>query len=322
VSASFKLGVDFLISWQPYHYSATASLDIHASWWAFHTHAYAKLSIWGPPFGGYAKVHWTVISFEVEFGTLGWPYPKAVGFTEFCNNFLPQSSGITNIAPTIAVSKGQIEEHSLSTVPANTNDSLPLINPKHLEIRVDTVVPVMSLNKLALSGVNLGCAPMNVGTLDDADLSFSVIDKSGNDANHHFKVETFPKNVPQAMWGSQMSPSLDKGAMIEACGGITLSPAALPVMPEAESIKRKDCAYDIYPEKDFDQHVSAASPTPGLTVVAGKSVKEALHGTSNPQALKNRSSVLKVLSLSPEKTVLSESIDKTYRVDPVCVRIS
>ncbi len=291
VSASFTMGVDFEISWEPYHYMAEAHLDIRASWWIFDTHASASLSVWGPTFSGYARVHWSVVSFDVSFVN-SMPYAPAVDFTKFCQSFLPHDSGskAPNIVPTLAVAAGQVAERPHPAPSVGTNDTVPVINPKTLEIRVDATIPAATVNGSAVGTATLGCAPMGASSLKNADLQYWVKDSNGNPATSHFDIQPFFKGVPKAMWGQKLKPNVkDKGHMIEACGGITLRAAIPPKMPKAQAITRDECKYDILPDRAFATHLSAASPTP--TVIENNTLgiadalvpKDGCHRTAQPE---------------------------------------
>ncbi|MEM8980753.1 MAG: DUF6603 domain-containing protein [Pseudomonadota bacterium] len=327
VSASFKMTVNMMVAWEPYHYTADASLDIRAKWWKFSTHAYAKLSIWGPSFSGSATVHWSVVSFDVSFGH-AWRFPKFIDFNHFCKSFLPHDTGSSapNIAPSIAVSKGMIEEHALKSAPKDTNETQPIINPHGLEIRVDTAVPFQTWNTKKIGSMpTLGCAPLGRSSLKDADLSYAIEDAQGNDAAAHFKVKHFVKPVPPAMWGRSMTPSVKKTDMIDATGGITLTLAKAPRKPKPQEIHRRDCAYDISPDTKLASHVSGRAPAPKIALGPNQTrqhVAKALEAKATAQAEKNRNDVFASLGLSPTTDGPSENVAQTYRVAPVVVRIS
>ena len=96
--AWFTAQADFLISWKPFHYDISISVNIGASYTmhvivtkTFTVDLSADVHIWGPRLEGEADVHWWVISFTVRFGqdgqssqgtTIEWP--------QFYSYFLPQ----------------------------------------------------------------------------------------------------------------------------------------------------------------------------------------------------------------------------------------
>lgn len=95
VSAWFDAGVDFLLSWSPFHYAATAYVSIGCSvdlfLFTIHADVGASLSLWGPPFGGQADVDLDVTSFTISFGASQRP-PVPVSWSELRANFLPKDS--------------------------------------------------------------------------------------------------------------------------------------------------------------------------------------------------------------------------------------
>ena len=68
LEAWFKASVDFMIGWEPYHYEASLNVLVGARWTIFETELNAQLADLGPEFSGFARVHWTVFSFDVPFG--------------------------------------------------------------------------------------------------------------------------------------------------------------------------------------------------------------------------------------------------------------
>jgi hypothetical protein len=92
IKAWFGAGVDFLISWAPFHYQASAWVTIGCSvdlgLFTLSVQIGAELQIWGPAFGGEALVDLDVVSFTIGFGApLAAPDP--VGWNTFATNFLP-----------------------------------------------------------------------------------------------------------------------------------------------------------------------------------------------------------------------------------------
>ena len=92
VKAWFDAGVDFLISWAPFHYEAHAWVTIGCSvdlgLFTLSVQIGADLLIWGPAFGGQALVDLDIVSFTIAFGAPR-AAPAPVGWTTFSTNFLP-----------------------------------------------------------------------------------------------------------------------------------------------------------------------------------------------------------------------------------------
>jgi hypothetical protein len=97
IKAWLDAGVDFLISWAPFHYEADAYINIGCSvdlgLFTLNVDVGANLNIWGPPFGGQAHIDLDVVSFTISFGADAAPPPPPVGWDTFKSKFLPQDSG-------------------------------------------------------------------------------------------------------------------------------------------------------------------------------------------------------------------------------------
>ncbi|MFZ7091872.1 DUF6603 domain-containing protein [Primorskyibacter sp. 2E233] len=322
VSASFTMGVDFLISWEPYHYDAKAYLDIRASWWIFHTHAHAELAVWGPSFAGHAKVHWSVISFSVSFGH-SLPVALPITWDHFLKSFLPYdaASKTTKVAPGLAIAGGQIGEQSIAGA-----EPIPVINPKTPSIRIDTVLPALTRNSGAISGTDtLGCAPLNVAALKSADIRISIQAKTLGNALDRFHAKDLIKGFPSAMWGYSSTRALHDKTQLNGCGGVLLTPATKPVptnAPTPPSISREDCAYDIHPDTGFAGHFQPSVPPAVRQTQTGVPVATALNPAVGSVAANNRQGILSDLGLPPETAGTNETTARNFRVAPTIAGIS
>ena len=92
IKAWFDAGVDFLIAWAPFHYEADAYISVGCSvdlgLFTISVHIGADLEIWGPAFGGKARVDLTIVTFTIGFGA-DRALPPPVGWATFRTNFLP-----------------------------------------------------------------------------------------------------------------------------------------------------------------------------------------------------------------------------------------
>ena len=101
ISAWFAAGFDFLLGWKPFHYEALAYIDLGASFTIDLGFVKAKITInigvemnvWGPEFGGTARVDLSIISFTISFGAAAKAAPllKWGGFQQFLPS-VPASS--------------------------------------------------------------------------------------------------------------------------------------------------------------------------------------------------------------------------------------
>lgn len=105
ISAWFAAGFDFLLGWKPFHYEARAYIDLGASFtinlgfvkFKITINIGAEMNIWGPEFGGTARIDLAIISFTISFGAK----PKAaplLGWEDF-QQFLPSVPSSSGPAP-------------------------------------------------------------------------------------------------------------------------------------------------------------------------------------------------------------------------------
>lgn len=140
LKAWFNAGADFLIAWKPYHYDARIYVDMGVSY-SFHilfgtvhisVDVGADLHIWGPEFTGTAHIHLWCVSFTVNFGASASQTPTPIDWATFKDSFLPADSDIC----TVAVKDGLVRK-----VNQDDKSDLGVINPKHLCLVINSVIP-------------------------------------------------------------------------------------------------------------------------------------------------------------------------------------
>jgi len=240
VHASFIASADFLLAWQPYHYEAQVSVQMHAdvTLHLFGTHqlsfdAGAAVHLWGPEFSGTAEVHLSVlgfdVSFNVEFGDQQ-ALPCAVPWTSFRQAFLPAD----------LVGAG-IEAGLVRSV--DGPDAAWVVDPLNCRIAVTSLVPVTAATHLTSNvDARLGVSPMGVLAAQFASqLEVTVRNANGDDVSALFDFKPIRKAMPAAMWGKPevyevhgqrfvKPPALNGKPLIEeVLVGVALRPAVPPL---------------------------------------------------------------------------------------------
>ncbi|MDX2030053.1 MAG: DUF6603 domain-containing protein [Blastocatellia bacterium] len=232
LKAWFLAGVDFLIGWQPFHYSGRVQVSIGASytfrffgWRTVSIELAAELKVWGPPFSGIAHVKWFVISFDVAFGDRYETLPEWIKeWTAFQTAFLPSDDAIC----TIVAQAGKVASHGSqpgeAKPKANTPAHLGILNPRELSIVVNSAAPVTKTAGalLASTAVSpaLGIAPMNKKH-DAWDCQFEIrIEREGTLVNGLFSAKPLRQAVPAALWSEESDPAKRKDRLIAdaVCG--------------------------------------------------------------------------------------------------------
>lgn len=94
--AWFDLYADFLLSWKPFFYYIDAGIHIGISLSIkilfihirITIHVGVDIAVWGPSFGGKAKIDLSIITFTIHFGSEK-PDVQPIGWDEFKTSFLP-----------------------------------------------------------------------------------------------------------------------------------------------------------------------------------------------------------------------------------------
>lgn len=233
--AWFRIGADFIIMWEPYHYEASIHAEIGASYTYkfFGTHHInvrvgAALSLWGPNFGGKAKVDLYVTSITMKFGDSSSKKPKALAWGQFKTAFLPGDDKVCSIS----ISEGLVQASGRKSEGAL--ESHEVVNPKDLRIIVDSAIPVKSSTVLGTSQAyasDFGIAPMANGK-DDVKSEMTVIinhvKEDGDQSVDNFSVSTLEKKVPVALWGTRFKAETNPDEpLLNAVTGFAITPDEL-----------------------------------------------------------------------------------------------
>jgi len=250
VYAWFKAGIDFLIAWQPYHYDASAYIDIgvEVTFELFGTQRLsldvgADLHIWGPVFAGDATVHLWIISFTIHFGNTQAGKVEAIGWDEFRKSFLPANKAICSIAVTEGL-VGKHEENGKDKENGKNEENgkdkeigrkhLGVINGKHFCLTVNSRIPLRdaeySLGDEHLPGnlfsketsTAFGIAPMGIASVTESNLVITIRRTTSNNeivnneiVSDDFEYVAIQKNVPAALWGESITPKLHGPQFVE-----------------------------------------------------------------------------------------------------------
>ena len=258
LKAWFNMNANFLLMWKPFHYDAQLSIDIGAevTFNFFGTHhigidASADLHLWGPDFGGHARVSVKVIGitfhFSIDFGASPSP-PDPIVWDEFKTTFLPANDKFVSLT---------VERGLERTIKVDNEPDVLVVNRKELSIVTSSVVPIKSLSgsfPSQTSDVQFGVAPMNAGSVTSSEHKISF---SGNASQ--LSAQPVLGSVPSALWGQTMNAELNKPkSMFSAMTGVRLVPAKPSDPGPPETVERSKLAYDT---SAFDgYHLSDVEP--------------------------------------------------------------
>ena len=196
VKAWFKLGFDFIIAWAPFKYYAAGYINVGCSvklgLFTINASIGACIDIWGPPFGGKAKVNLTIFTFTIYFGGKREANPPLLTWPEFKTQFLPADTVPENDRTSPSGNTTNILKALVSTGLNNSNVcGLDwIVDPDNFIIRISTLIPANEL-KIAtgkkddfkslssdLTAYNHPSPPV-----EKADMPYLIYDKSGETFN-------------------------------------------------------------------------------------------------------------------------------------------
>jgi hypothetical protein len=343
VHAWFVLGADFLMYWKPFHYIASAEVEIGAALTVhcFGTHhititAGAELQIWGPPFAGQAHVHVKVlivhISFTVSFGEGSPTPPPKIAWDDFQKTFLPEPDKSPEKLCNVAIQGGLVR-----TLKDQQGKHRWIVNSKELCLVTDGLIPSTEagfLDDSASDGAwnepkpakqlgdvlksraavtGLGIEPMGIERTKWTSRQVLRIRKQDPerdgtvDVSADFLCLPHFKPVPCALWNPDASPTSSPGVnqprMIQALTGYQLHPAKPPTPGKTCFIRDDHLQYQVTP-RDLAGDKIARVTYRSPQPETKVDPRRNLHARlADPQAIQRRQNLLDQLGFTPARDV-------------------
>ncbi|MEV4575645.1 DUF6603 domain-containing protein [Nonomuraea jabiensis] len=210
--AWFSASLDFLMAWQPYHYEAALHVNVGATYtiskfgfsYPIRVDVSTDVRIWGPEFSGEARIKAGFMSIDIGFGPTEHARPSPLDWDAFRATQLPDKDVVT-----IALRGGAPNSGS--------GTDLGVVNPLTLCLVTDAAMP-SSIGRagsttLPGTGAAFGVAPMD--RRDVVSTHEITILRDGVAAETHFRYAPVGKDLPAALWGDELTPSLKKPALVK-----------------------------------------------------------------------------------------------------------
>ena len=229
LEANFKLGklwanfvaeAHFLISWKPYYYEILVQVRIQAGYGILGPVSLGvQLHIWGPEFAGTATFRIIFVKVTVEFGDQSSRLPEPIDWESFQSSFLPPAKstaqGSSTAADVCSVVLNQGVTKQLS--PATTKEVAFVVNPKELELVVNSAIPSKQASygdnePLPVSNANTDFGVRSMGIKkDQLESSYNIkITRNTTEGDEsesvtvdydQFQFIPITQDVPTALWG-------------------------------------------------------------------------------------------------------------------------
>ncbi len=276
LKAWFTLVLDLLLAWKPFHYEASLSVSVGASYTLrikvpflgkiekeFSVDLSTEVALWGPKFSGTAKLKVGPFSIKIKFGAGDDRLPNPLNWGEFKQSFLPESHQVC----TASVISGL-----LSTIKqTNNSPEINVVNPNDFEVAFETVIPItnttMLIGKNSSTPSFVHYTDFGIGVMG-LKKATSTIEIEFNNAQKNLdpnQVEITPviKNVPAAMWGKAAKegqytkPSIQKGLIENVLVGVKITPKPVKFPDTTPSQDISKFLYDVeLKEKAFQREKS------------------------------------------------------------------
>lgn len=203
LSASFHLGINMIIAWQPFSYSADALLNIKAGYHdgilQFDGELNAQIEIWGPEFGGTASLKVCLLTITGTFGAARNTKQTNLTWSDFRKTML---SGEQLINSRVTRGKSGSSE--------TKGDFLGRVHPADFEVVIESQVPVETYhankNEFKGKGNVFGIPAMGLDTVTS---DFEILVKREGELTDAVVVSCELTNGPTALWGTEINKSLN-----------------------------------------------------------------------------------------------------------------
>jgi hypothetical protein len=201
IEAWFIAYADFLMSWQPFFYRAEIGITLGVALpaLALRVELSVDLKLWGPAFGGEARVQLWVISFTIPFGKAA-SEPLALEPPAFVRNCLPAPRvPAQETSPdvfSVRITKGLVREQK------DHEDTHRIVNAHQLSLTAQSVIPSTQFEGLA-KGVK-GAAPCGIrpmGIREVHSIFKAELFRPDGRETKQVQVSAITGNVPDALWG-------------------------------------------------------------------------------------------------------------------------
>jgi hypothetical protein len=293
--AWFNAGADFLLAWKPFHYDLELYIGMGVSYTfeflgtqTLNVDLGANLHLWGPEFSGTATVHWSIISFTVNFGQDAPQQLEPVEWETFKSSFLPKQ------VCSVAVQQGLIRQ-----MPEGAKPERWIVNPKEVVLAFHSAVPIYDQDADTLLEIDLtDAAPVAIAPMgmekERLTSSYSVNITRGDDQQpvekETFQVRPNRKPMPAGLWGKPnltddkrylKPPNLNGAQLVEnMLTGFEIRPIKKDQQAHSCQIDREklqdstELIEDAYSWEDFSLDAARGKPAwEAAKTVAGKTEK-------------------------------------------------
>jgi hypothetical protein len=323
--AYFKVGADFLISWQPYHYDAEAYINIGGSYdtalGTIHVDLGAHLHLWGPEFAGTAELDLYVATVHAHFGDQTQKEKAPIEWSEFQKGFLPEPKDMVGLAL----------EGGMVAAGDPTTNHLGIINPKQLRLVTNSPVPSSKLQfgtpeeLKSIDGKQVNVAPVGA---EDVTSTHTVNvyrinehDPTELDVSTEFQVEPVIKKLPAALWGKpngNSKPEVNaEEKFVDGVTGVRLTPKAPPTAHATKTLLSKSVMWDVddspqtLPAEIFSRFIADLSAPP----VGGEPHDFIEQTVLQEDVVKARNHYLKALNLDPANVRIGGLVGSIFNAE-------
>ncbi|MCA2709848.1 MAG: hypothetical protein IM473_04575 [Microcystis sp. M015S2] len=345
--ADFVAEAHFLIAWKPYYYNIFVQVRIRAGYGILGPVSLGvELRIWGPEFAGTAKFTIVFVKVTVEFGAQSSRLPEPIDWESFQASFLPAATSESTAqgSPTgadvcsVIINQGVTKQLS----PATTKEVAFVVNPKELEVVVNSVIPTKKASynneSLDLGDANTKFGISSMGIKDNQlNTTYNINIKrqeTGGTSSVTVSQDKFQfirviQDLPSGLWGNAKviklfgsERLLPPGANDEQFVKNVLS--GFRIVPQVKEDVCSTNSIDVNKLLHYTKSINKVYAWQTMTDFAGISVdnqdnrttaiKNSIRSTNTEN---NRANLLQSLGFNPDNDVkLTDSVANSFVIAP------
>ncbi|WP_434740475.1 DUF6603 domain-containing protein [Micromonospora sp. SH-82] len=304
--AAFDASMDFVLSWQPYHYEAAlhVGVDVSYTFQAFGTHTInvhvgTDVRLWGPDFGGTARIDLDVTSIDIPFGAEPRAVPEALSWGRFRDTLLPPRERVVGVSL-------RADSHRSAT---DADDDLGVADPQALVLVSNSAIPASSAVRgdertplpTGAGRTRFGVGPVDVAVGAVVAVHRIVITHQGTPVEDRFEFTPVCTALPYALWGGSLRAAVtDPALLTDLVTGYEIRPrpAETPEDPVWIDSARLRAGTPLYVRETITLDPPASSPVVAAEPAARAAIIE--QAIAAPTVAAARAGVLAALLPSTE----------------------
>lgn len=299
LKAWFTANSDMILQWKPFYYDFHSKVRLSAKYQSRWLKNYkldigADLHLYGPEMGGYVRINWSIISFNIRFGN-----PEKARFIYvldwemFHHSFLPKQE--VDVCR-VNISNGLIEEQTKE----NSNEEMVkwIVNTDNLTFSTQSLIPsnhlIINNKKIDTSSSTLGIRPMNKQQLQSTQ-TVTIRNAENEVVTLNLYYQSTLTNFSPALWSAK--PLKRQQLEIEELKSVSGFEFIMPIAtPNGDLAKAKKSVFERQTNSIKCQFESETNHIAARIVSETNTIKPIANNINDSSTHQNRTAIIDSLN--------------------------